>query len=90
MITKTIGNELAALRKRKRLTLSELSKKVNIHENTLSRYEYDASKMKLETLEKLLGFYNIDEEIFFKNVCEFYHENELTQELDELSEEMEE
>lgn len=70
-----IGRELAALRKRNNLSLEEASKRAEIHPNTLSKYEKDASDIQLGTLEKLLNVYNTDELIFFKLIREYNHSN---------------
>lgn len=84
-----IGKELKVIRIRQDLDLYEVAKSLNINKETLRRYENNATGLSVEKLEKLLNFYNVDRSIFFKNVCENMHEsNELTQELDELSEEL--
>lgn len=72
---KIVGKELLALRKKKSITLENLSKEIGIHTNTLSKYEKDASDMKLSTLQKILKYYNVDEIIFFNVICEYNHKN---------------
>lgn len=71
-----IGKELKSLRTKNNLSLEQASKKLSIHLNTLSKYEKDASDMKLGMLEKILNFYQVDELIFFKIIREYNHEEE--------------
>ena len=68
-----IGEELKGLRNKKGLSLEEVSKILNIHSNTLSKYEKDASDMQLGTLQKMLKYYGVDELIFFKVIREYNH-----------------
>lgn len=68
-----IGKELMALRKKNNISLEYLSKELDVHTNTLSKYEKDASDMKLSLLEKLLSYYEMDILIFFKLVREYNH-----------------
>lgn len=75
MYLKYVGNELSSLRKRKNLTLEELANKIGIHKNTLCKYETNSNNMSLETLEKILDYYGIDELIFFKGIREYNHYN---------------
>lgn len=70
---KLIAEELRSLRSKKNKTIEEVSKALNIHFNTLSKYEKDASDMQLGTLEKILNYYEIDELIFFKVIREYNH-----------------
>ena len=71
-----IGKELKSLRTKNNLSLEQASKELLIHLNTLSKYEKDASDMKLGMLEKILNFYQVDELIFFKIIREYNHEEE--------------
>lgn len=52
-------NRIKQLRKNKRLTLAELSKKVQIPNNTLSQYENEKRKPKLETWQALADYFNV-------------------------------
>ncbi len=70
-----IGKELKSLRVKRNLSLEQASQKLSIHFNTLSKYEKDASDLKLGMLEKILNFYQINELIFFKIICEYNHTN---------------
>ena len=70
-----IGEELKSLRVKKNLSLEQVSHELSIHFTTLSKYEKDASDMKLGMLEKILNFYQVDELIFFKIIREFNHTN---------------
>lgn len=55
-------NRIKKLRENKKLTLVELSKKVQIPNNTLSQYENEKRKPKLETWQALANFFNVSVE----------------------------
>lgn len=74
---KLIGKELKSLRNKKDLSIEQASKNLNVHPNTLSKYEKDASDMQIGTLEKMLRLYGIDELIFFKIIREYNHNSDL-------------
>lgn len=63
-----IGVELACIRKKQRLKITDVSKKTGINKDTISTYENGKSTMKISILEKLLNFYNINSSIFFKTI----------------------
>lgn len=71
--SKMIGKELKSLRNRKGKKLEEASNDLGLHFNTLSKYEKDATDLKMGTLEKILKYYGIDEIIFFKTIREYNH-----------------
>lgn len=71
-----VGEELKALRNKKDLSLEQASKDLNVHSNTLSKYEKDASDMQLSTLQNVLRYYGVDELIFFKVIREYNHSKE--------------
>lgn len=52
-------NRIKQLRLAKKLTLVELSKKVQIPNNTLSQYENEKRKPKIETWQKLANYFNV-------------------------------
>lgn len=52
-------NNIKKLRENKKLTLVELSKKVQIPNNTLSQYENEKRKPKLETWQALADFFGV-------------------------------
>ena len=66
-----IGRELRVIRVKKGLTLKEASKITGVHYNTLSEYENYPERIKLGKLFDLLKSYQIDEDIFFNNICEY-------------------
>ncbi len=70
---KLIGNELKSLRDKLNKTAEEVSKDINIHQNTLYKYEKDATNLPLGLFHKLLNYYKIDEFIFFKIIREYNH-----------------
>ena len=55
-----IGQELKSLRTKRNKTIEEVSNDLDIHYNTLSKYEKDASDMQLGLLEKILEYFEID------------------------------
>lgn len=65
-----IGRELKTIRTRKGLTLKEASKTTGVHYNTLCEYENYPERIKLGRLFDLLKRYEINEDIFFSNICE--------------------
>ena len=69
-----IGKELEIIRIRKNLGRDIVSKDLNIHPETLRRYENNSNGLSVERLEELLRYYNVDRSIFFKNICEYMHE----------------
>ena len=70
---KLVGAELKSLRSKENKSIEQVSNDLDIHFNTLSKYEKDASDMQLSMLEKVLTYYNIDELIFFKIIREYNH-----------------
>ena len=52
-------NRIKQLRENKKLTLMELSKEVKIPNNTLSQYENEKRKPKLETWQALADYFNV-------------------------------
>ena len=52
-------NRIKKLRENKKLTLVELSKKVQIPNNTLSQYENEKRNPKPETWQALANFFNV-------------------------------
>lgn len=87
---RAIGLELADIRRSNRLAILDVSKATNINKDTISKYENGNSSIKIYILAKLLEFYDINIADFFAKVYDRMQNKELTQELDELSEEMEE
>lgn len=88
MFIEQVGKELKAVRLRKGLTLEQASKIVGIHKNTLSVYENNPSVLKIGKLYEILSKYKVDVNIFFKDVGEYIHENELIKELDDFSKQL--
>lgn len=70
---KLIGEELRNIRNKSGISIDIISKDNDIHQNTLYKYEKDATDMPLGLLSKLLKYYGIDETIFFKIVSEYNH-----------------
>lgn len=70
---KLIGKELRSLRDKKCKTAEEVSNDIKIHQNTLYKYEKDATNLPLGLFYKLLNYYNVDDFIFFKFIREYNH-----------------
>ncbi|HAV90221.1 MAG TPA: hypothetical protein DCW44_02970 [Eubacterium sp.] len=68
-----IGAELKSLRVKKNLSIDIVSQKINIHPNTIAKYEKNASDCKIESFLKLLNLYETNESIFFNIVREYNH-----------------
>ena len=71
MFLKQIGIELKRKKKKKNLTLEDAEQITGIHKNTLSTYENHPQQLKLGKLFHILKSYNVNEDIFFDNVCEY-------------------
>lgn len=69
-----IGKELKIIRIKKNLKLVDVANDLAFNQETLRRYEKNASGLSVERLEELLNYYKINELIFFSNVCEYMHE----------------
>lgn len=70
---KLIGEELRNIRNKNNKTAKEASFDNNIHQNTLYKFEKDATDMPLGLLQKLLNYYGIEDYIFFNIICEYNH-----------------
>ena len=68
-----IGINLNIIRSKNNISLEQMSKDLDIKVETLKKYEKDASKMKLTTLETILEYLNEDQLIFFKTICAYKH-----------------
>lgn len=66
-IKKYTSMELRKLRSALKLTQSRVAESVGINKDTLCRYENSNSIMSLDILEKILNYYNVSFDIFFKN-----------------------
>ena len=69
-----IGTELKIIRIKKNLKLVDVANDLAFNQETLRRYEKNASGLSVERLEELLNYYKINKLIFFNNVCEYMHE----------------
>ena len=68
-----IGKELKITRIRNNLKLYDVANDLKFNQETLRRYENNASGLSVERLEELLDYYKVDKFIFFKNACENMH-----------------
>lgn len=68
-----IGKELKSIRARNDLTLEKASEITGIHKNTLCIYENNPEVIQLGKLFKILDKYGVDNDIFFRDVCEYIH-----------------
>nr|DAP67091.1 MAG TPA: Helix-turn-helix XRE-family like protein [Caudoviricetes sp.] len=70
-----IATELKLLRYKNNFTLNDVAKEFDVVPYTISRWEKDTSGLSIENLEKMLILYKTDINIFFRNVCEYIHNN---------------
>lgn len=63
-----ISDELRSIRAKKNINIETVAEKCGINKDTIYRYEKNKTSMKLDTIEKLLKFYDIDFSIFFTNI----------------------
>lgn len=68
-----IAEGLRSLRAKKNKTIDEVANEINIHPNTLSKHEKDATNLKLGLLKRILEYYGINEIIFFNIISEYTH-----------------
>lgn len=61
------ARELRKLRADRDVTLEEASKEIGIGKDTLSRYENNNCSMQLDVLERILNYYGVPFNIFFKD-----------------------
>lgn len=61
------ARELRKLRADRDVTLEEASKEIGIGKDTLSRYENNNCSMQLDVLERILNYYGVSFNIFFKD-----------------------
>lgn len=71
-----ISKELKATRIRKGIEIEEVAKKMRLSYETIRKYESGKYNYSLETLEKLLNYYKVNPAIFFRNICEYMHEED--------------
>ncbi|MEQ9809226.1 helix-turn-helix domain-containing protein [Streptococcus jiangjianxini] len=56
---------LKALRANYDLSAKEVAEKLNIHQQTLLKYEKDSTDIPMSLLKKLADFYNVDTDFIF-------------------------
>lgn len=67
-LIKSIGLELADIRRSKGLLIIDVSKKTKLNKDTICKYENGNSSIKVYILDILLDFYGVNVAIFFTNV----------------------
>lgn len=67
-LIKSIGLELADIRRSKGLSIIDVSDKTLINKDTISKYENGNSSMKIYILDILLDFYCVNIAVFFEKV----------------------
>ena len=70
-----IGKELKILRIRNNLSIEEVANHFDLSYETIRRYENGTVDMSIERLEKMLDYYKVSVDIFFKNVRAYNHES---------------
>lgn len=79
----SFGEKLKKIRLDRNLTLSEVSKAINIGKSSLSEYENDISRPSLDKFFSIIEFYHLNENYF-------YGENHIFLDLSTLSNETKE
>ena len=88
-INDELTEELKLLRFKSKLSQEDVAKMLKISRNSYNNYENNPLKITLEILLKLSEILGYDLYNFFYTICCTQQQNnELTQELDELSEEL--
>ena len=65
---KSIGLELADIRRSKELSILDVAEETNINKDTISKYENGNSSMKIYIIDLLLEFYDVNIAYFFNKV----------------------
>lgn len=68
LIYEKISIKLRGLRAENSLSLDEVGKRLNLHRETIRRYENNPSIMSIDVLIKLLNLYKKDVNIFFNEI----------------------
>lgn len=63
-----IASELRSIRAKRDETIENVANHCDIHKDTLFRYENNLVPMRIDILEKLLNYYQVDIDIFFTNI----------------------
>ena len=61
------ASKLRGLRAEKDMSVEEVASKINIHKDTIRRYENQTTQITLDKLEELLDFYGADFNTFFRD-----------------------
>ena len=77
MFLEQVGRELKSIRARNDWTLEKAQEITGIHKNTLSVYENNPEVIQLGKLFSILDKYGVDNDIFFKNICEYIRNNSI-------------
>lgn len=72
-----IATELKAWRIRRNLDLAQVAKDNNVSYETMRKYEKGQTNISIEFVEKMLDYYKIDMKIFFDNICEYMHSEQI-------------
>ena len=64
---------LRAIRINYNLSAKEVADKLNIHQQTLLKYEHDSTKIPMDLLDKLARLYNVEKDFIF--LCKKYELN---------------
>ena len=75
-IRKYVSDELRSLRARENKSREQVSEELKISKDTLVRYENGTVAINIDTLEKILKYYDVPIDIFFTNVCANKHKKE--------------
>lgn len=67
-LLKEIAIKLKGLRAENDLTLEQVSSKLNIHRETIRRYENNPKNMNMDIFIQLLNLYNTEPLIFFERL----------------------
>lgn len=70
-----IGKELEIIRLRCNKSIRDVASDLNLNQETIRRYEKNASGLSVSRLNELLKYYNVDITIFFSNIREYNHNN---------------
>lgn len=68
VLERIIAKRLKELRASNNLTFAELALKLNVHRETIRRYEKDPKSMSIDMFLRLLDIYGYETNIFFNEI----------------------
>ena len=75
-IRECVAEELRAIRSKKQYSQKQVADGTGLDVMTIGRYENNNTSMQLDVVDKILTFYNVSIDIFFRNISANMHEKD--------------